>query len=242
MAGAGVVRLAAPRKTQPHGRKAMSDRTRERAGVEEAASREGAEDGDATREAPREGVEAPEGARASPADEGSSRKSPELEAEEAAEEELARQLDALQAEFGTLSDRYLRLAAEFQNFRRRAESEMTEAWSRAQADLVRRFLDVLDDLQRVAELDPAEDTVSVESIVEGVDLVERKFLRALEDVGVEVLDPEGQPFDPEKMEAMMLVPTESGEEDDLVDQVFQNGYLLKGHLIRPARVSVRKLG
>jgi molecular chaperone GrpE len=164
--------------------------------------------------------------------------SPEMAAEHAAEEELKEQMDALQSEFHSLNDRHLRLAAEFQNYRRRAESEMTETWSRAQADLVRRFLDVLDDLQRVSGLDP--ESVSVQSIVEGVDLVERKFLRALKDAGVEVVDPSGQEFDPSTMEAMMRVVADSPEEDDRVGQVFQNGYTMKGHLIRPARVSVKK--
>jgi molecular chaperone GrpE len=171
---------------------------------------------------------------------GESGRSPEAMAEHAVEEELGQQLDSLQSEFGALNDRHLRLAAEFQNYRRRAESEMTEAWSRAQSDLVRRFLDVLDDLQRVAELDPTEESASVESIVEGIDLVERKFVRALEDAGVEVIDPAGARFDPETMEAMLRVPAKSAEEDDLVQDVFQNGYRLKGHLIRPARVSVKK--
>jgi molecular chaperone GrpE len=168
------------------------------------------------------------------------RSSPELAAEHAVEAELDQQLDALQNEFETLNDRHLRLAAEFKNYRRRAESEMTEAWSRAQGDLVRRFLDVLDDLQRVSGLDPADDAVSIESIVEGVDLVERKFLRALQDAGVEVVDPTGGTFDPESMEAMMRVATDEADEDERIHEVFQKGYSLKGHLIRPARVSVKK--
>lgn len=166
--------------------------------------------------------------------------SPESVEEALAEDELSRELDALQEEFQELNDRHLRLAAEFNNYRRRQETEMVQAWGRAQSDLVRRFLDALDDLQRVSGLDPADDAVSVESIVEGVDLVERKFLRALEDAGVEILEPEGDLFDPESMEAMMRVPAASEEDDDRVAQVFQKGYVLKGHLVRPARVSVYK--
>ena len=117
---------------------------------------------------------------------------------------------------------------------------MTEAWGRAQADLVRRFLDVLDDLERVALLDPADEAVTVEVIVEGIDLVERKFLRALEEAGVDILNPMGDPFDPEVMEAMMRAPAESEEDDDCVAGVLAKGYRLKKHLIRPARVSVFK--
>ena len=76
--------------------------------------------------------------------------------------------------------------------------------------------------------------------MEGVDLVERKFSRALEEAGVEVVDPGGEDFDPNTMEAMMRVPTESEDDDDTVANVFQRGYTLKGMLIRPARVSVFK--
>ncbi|GMR12288.1 MAG: nucleotide exchange factor GrpE [Gemmatimonadota bacterium] len=146
----------------------------------------------------------------------------------------------LQEEFDELNDRYLRLAAEFTNYKRRAEGERLETWSRAQAEMVRQFVDALDDLQRVGAWQP--DTTTVEALVEGVDLVERKFRQALEAAGVEVLDPVGERFDPNMMAAMMRVPTDSEEEDDIVHDVMQKGYTLKGHLVRPAGVSVKKLG
>lgn len=147
---------------------------------------------------------------------------------------------ALRGEFDDLNDRHLRLVAEFNNFRRRTEQERLSAWARAQADLVAKFLDVLDDLHRVAELDLSNATV--ETIMEGIDLVERKFMRVLEDSGVEVINPQGERFDPEIMEAMMRVPAESADQDEEVAQVFQKGYALKGALVRPARVSVYKDG
>ena len=143
-------------------------------------------------------------------------------------------------EFDNLNDRHLRLAAEFNNFKRRSEQERLGAWSRAQADLVEKFLDVLDDLHRVADLDL--ENATVEAIMEGIDLVERKFVRVLADAAVEMIDPAGEPFDPERMEAMMRVPAESDEQVDTVAQVFQKGYSLKGLLIRPARVSVYTQG
>jgi molecular chaperone GrpE len=146
----------------------------------------------------------------------------------------------LQGELDQLNDRHLRLAAEFTNYKRRAEGERLEMWSRAQADMVRQFVDALDDLQRVGAWQP--DTTTVEALVEGVDLVERKFRQALEAAGVEVLDPVGERFDPNTMAAMMRVPTELEEEDDIVQDVMQKGYMLKGHLVRPAGVSVKKLG
>ena len=107
-------------------------------------------------------------------------------------------------------------------------AEQRDTWARAQADLVRRLVESVDDLQRVALLDP--QTASVRDIVEGVDLVERKLLRALADAGLEVLDPAGENFDPNVMEAVMMAPATSEDEDDTVDMVMQRGYVLGGHL------------
>jgi molecular chaperone GrpE len=153
-------------------------------------------------------------------------------------EALDEELLQLREEFEGLNDRHLRLAAEFNNYRRRVDAERLDVWSRAQAEVVRKFVEVLDDLQRVAGLDL--ENATVEAIMEGIDLVERKFLRTLSDLGVEVVDPVGETFDPERMEAMMRVPAESEEDDDRVSQVFQKGYVIGGSLIRPARVSVHK--
>ena len=150
------------------------------------------------------------------------------------------ELATLRRDFSNLNDRHLRLAAEFNNFRRRTEQERLSAWARAQADLVGRFVDVLDDLHRVAELDLSNATV--DGIMEGIDLVEKKFLRVISDVGVEMIDPVGESFDPEMMEAMMRSPAESDDQVDTVAQVFQKGYSLKGILVRPARVSVYTQG
>ena len=172
---------------------------------------------------------------------GGHRITPEEVEEALAEAELGGELDELQKELDELNDRHLRLAAEFTNYRRRAEAESLAVWGRAQADLIRRFLDVLDDLQRVSGLDPAEESVTVEAIVEGIDLVERKFMRALQDAGTELVAPEtGEAFDPQTMEAMMRVPAEDAAQDDTVAQLFQKGYLVDGNLVRPARVSVFK--
>jgi molecular chaperone GrpE len=142
--------------------------------------------------------------------------------------------DELQA----LRDRYLRLAAEFDNYRKRTERERSEARDRAQAQVVERLLEPLDDLQRVAQF--GSESAEVASLLEGVRLVERKLLRVLESAGLEVIDAGGQPFDPELHEALMAGSTEDREEDDTVGQVFQTGYRFRGHMLRPARVQVRK--
>ena len=164
--------------------------------------------------------------------------SPEEIEEQEAGAEPSNDLEHMQKELTAFNDRHLRLIAEFTNYRRRAESELSEAWMRGQADMLRSFVDGLDDLQRVGAWQ-AEST-TVEALVEGVDLVERKFRQALEAAGVEMIDPVGELFDPNIMEAMLGVPTEDPEDDQKVQDVFQKGYSFKGHLVRPARVTVFK--
>ncbi len=97
---------------------------------------------------------------------------------------------------------------------------------------------MLDDFGRVTSIDP--ELATVESVLEGLALMERKLFQVLEDAGLEELDPVGSPFDPNVMEAMVRKPAESEDEDDIVDDVFQKGFRFAGHLVRPARVSVRK--
>jgi molecular chaperone GrpE len=146
------------------------------------------------------------------------------------------ELESVQDELFRLRDRHLRLAADFENHRKRASTELAGVWGRAQAELVRSLVEGLDDLQRVSRF--TSDDTTVDALIEGVDLVERNLLKALTEAGLEVLSPEGERFDPNRMEAMMRVPTEEDGQDETVHQVFQKGYIFKDQLVRPARVSV----
>lgn len=153
-------------------------------------------------------------------------------------EESTAQLAALQAELEALHDRHLRLAAEFDNYRKRIERERAELWTRAQAELVKRLLEVLDDLQRVGQFEA--ETTSAAALLEGAQLVEKKMRHILESAGLEPIEAEGQFFNPSTMEALLTVPAERPDEDDQVAEVFQKGYRFQGILIRPARVRVKK--
>jgi molecular chaperone GrpE len=153
-------------------------------------------------------------------------------------DEATQQLESLQAEIELLNDRHLRLAAEFDNYRIRIERERAELRTRSQADLVRQLLEVLDDLQRVAQYDTEQ--ASAGALLEGVELVEKKLRRALESAGLEPIDAEGEFFNPATMEALMTVPAEHPEEDEVVAEVFQKGYRFRDVLLRPARVRVKK--
>jgi molecular chaperone GrpE len=148
--------------------------------------------------------------------------------------------DALREELNAMRDRHLRTAAEFDNYRKRVERERAESYVRAQAQLAEKLLDALDDLQRIADFDPA--TTSPTALHEGAEMVERKFLRALEAAGLETVEAEGRPFDPTVHEAITTTPTDQRDEDDTVADVFQKGYRFKGVLLRPARVRVKKYG
>lgn len=147
---------------------------------------------------------------------------------------------ALREELNAMRDRHLRTAAEFDNYRKRVERERAESHVRAQAQLAEKLLEALDDLQRIADFDPA--TTSPTALHEGAEMVERKFLRALEAAGLEVVEAEGKPFDPTVHEAITTAPTDVADEDDTVADVFQKGYRFKGVLLRPARVRVKKYG
>jgi molecular chaperone GrpE len=137
-----------------------------------------------------------------------------------------------------LRDKYLRLAAEFDNYRKRTTRERAEAGARAQGELVRHIVDSLDDLGRVIAVDPS--STDAQSVVAGVDLVAKKLLKALTAAGLEIIDPLHQTFDPGVHEAVATEPALSPEDDHVVSQVFQPGYRFGGQLLRPARVVVRQ--
>lgn len=148
--------------------------------------------------------------------------------------ELARLEEALTVE----RDKHLRLAAEFDNFRKRMVRERQDAGTRAQADLVLGLIEVLDDIMRFAHLDPS--TVDSNTVVQGVAMVERKVMKSLAGHGLELVDPVGRPFDPAFHEAVGTEPADSSEEDHLVARVYQPGYVFRGQLLRPARVVVKQ--
>ena len=146
--------------------------------------------------------------------------------------------ELLMKELESLKDRHLRLAAEFDNYRKRSQHQLGESSARAQAYLAAEIINVLDDFDRVTSIDP--ESATVQSVIEGINLVKRKMRQVLDGAGLEEIDPDGARFDPNIMEAVLRIPTSSAEEDDTVAQVFQRGYRFRGQLLRPARVSVRK--
>lgn len=141
----------------------------------------------------------------------------------------------LEGDLAELKDRHLRLAAEFDNYRKRSSRERAELADRAQASFVAKLLDVLDDLDRLVASDP---TTPLSSLREGLSAVDRKLWKELEDAGVERIDPVGTSFDPALHEAVSTVPAPDASSEHVVSATFQPGYRFKGTLVRPARVQV----
>ena len=144
----------------------------------------------------------------------------------------------LERELTLERDKYLRLVAEFDNYRKRMMKERIEAEARGQGELVRHMLDPLDDIARFAHVDPA--TTETSTIVEGVALVEKKLDKSLRTAGLEVINPVDEKFDPAMHEAVAVEATSNSDLDGTVAQVYQVGYAFKGQLLRPARVVVRQ--
>jgi molecular chaperone GrpE len=143
--------------------------------------------------------------------------------------------DKLQEDLADLRDRHLRLAAEFDNYRKRSSRERAELSDRAQASFVAKLLDVLDDLDRLVASDP---NTPLPALREGLSAVDRKLWKELQDAGVERIDPVGTPFDPVLHEAVSTTPAPDGSKEQVVSATFQPGYRFKGALVRPARVQV----
>jgi molecular chaperone GrpE len=141
----------------------------------------------------------------------------------------------LETDLAELQDRHLRLAAEYDNYRKRSSRERAELADRAQASFVAKLLDVLDDLDRLVASDPS---TPLGTLREGLSAVDRKLWKQLEEAGVERIDPVGTPFDPAQHEAVSTTPATDRAGAHTVSATFQPGYLFKGTLVRPARVQV----
>ena len=154
-------------------------------------------------------------------------------------------MDVLRAENTEMRDRYLRLAAEMDNLRRRTERDVKDAKSYSVAGFARDMLAVSDNLRRALEAIPAEareaGDAGFNALIEGVEMTERSMLSALERHGVRKLDPVGEKFDPNFHQAMFEVPNPEVPNNTVV-QVVQAGFVIGERVLRPARVGVAKGG
>lgn len=147
---------------------------------------------------------------------------------------MAARVEELQQTVADAKDQQLRAAAEAQNVRRRAELDAEKARKFALEKFVKELLPVVDSLEKA--LEAMQDGAS-ETHREGVSMTLKMQLDVLEKFGVEVIEPHGEPFDPQYHEAMAMVPNPELEPNSVME-VMQKGYLLNGRLVRPAMVVV----
>lgn len=158
-----------------------------------------------------------------------------------AQDDLKKEIDTedvaeLEQRLEEVEEHNLRLQAEIQNMHKRHQRDR-EQWAKYRSqDLGKAILPVIDNLERALTIEPADD--SARSIHEGVEMVLNSFEQALKSVGIEKIDCEGQPFDPNFHEAYTQLPAEDGQEGGMVVQVFENGYILKDRVLRAAKVAV----
>jgi molecular chaperone GrpE len=152
-------------------------------------------------------------------------------------EELKRKLEAKEKEAKEHYDRLLRVAADFDNYKKRAAREKEEWTKFANEDLIKAILPFIDNLERAVT--HAEKVEDAGVLIEGVRLTIQQFLQALNKFGLSSFESLGKPFDPALHEAILLVPTDQHEPNQVVEEL-QKGYLLNDRLLRPATVSVSK--
>ncbi len=158
-----------------------------------------------------------------------------------AETSLEAHLEALSAQLSSAKDEQLRTQAEMQNLRRRAERDVEKAHKFGLEKLINGLLPVLDNFDRAIAAVPeaAADDEVVKSLLEGVELTRKTALDVLKTFSVEVLEPYGEPFNPEFHQAMTMVPSPTAEPNSVID-VLQKGYTLNGRLLRAAMVVIAK--
>lgn len=150
--------------------------------------------------------------------------------------EVAVDIESARTEAQDYLDHLRRLQAEFDNYRKRVQRELQEARELGGAPVLARLLEVLDDFELA--LMAAEEKPDLDRFLHGVELVYSKFTDALKAEGLERMDVQGKPFDPEQHEALMQ--TGDGDGDPVVADVLRPGYTLKGRVLRPAGVRVER--
>lgn len=163
----------------------------------------------------------------------------DLEAnEKSADDPAGEASEDLQVLLDDLNDKHLRLAAEFDNYKRRTLKERQDLLNYATENLIKELLATVDNLERaLGYVQGEEEGSDREELSEGVELTYRSLLQALEKSGVKPVEAEGQKFDPKLHEALRQVPSDE-HEPGVILEVYQKGYLLKDRLLRPALVSV----
>jgi molecular chaperone GrpE len=164
--------------------------------------------------------------------------SPENQAGSESDDDLAEQLAEAQGKVKEYWDQIVRLNAEIDNNRKRAQRDVENAHKFAVKNFVESLLPIADSMELGLNAANA-DNVNIDSIKQGIEMTHELFVKTMEKNGIEVVDPKGEKFDPELHQAMSMVETDEVEPNTVLD-VMQKGYTLNDRLIRPAMVVVSK--
>lgn len=148
---------------------------------------------------------------------------------------LKKELAKKEEELASLTDRYMRTLAEYENFRKRTEKEKSDLYSYAVKDVMTKILPVLDNLERGMAAIPEEGRD--DPVAEGMDKILKQFVKALDDIGVKPIEAEGQSFDPNLHNAVMHVEDESLGENVVAEELLK-GYTYRDTVVRHAMVKV----
>ncbi|WP_421174979.1 nucleotide exchange factor GrpE [Metabacillus dongyingensis] len=165
----------------------------------------------------------------------------ETQAEQAQEsDELSAakaKIEELEAKLSETENRMYRVQADLDNFRRRARLDLEAAQKYRSQNLITEILPALDNFERALKIDT--DDEKTQSLLQGMDMVYRQLVQALQNEGIEAIQAEGQPFDPHLHQAVMQVEDDQYESNVVIEE-FQKGYKLKDRIIRPAMVKVNQ--
>ena len=157
------------------------------------------------------------------------------ETTEGAEVEEVEEKDPL----AELNEQYLRLAAEYDNYKRRTTQEKVQIYTNSVAEVIEKILPFVDNMARATAVEVASE--DAKQLLEGIKLVERQFLETLTAIGVEEIKAEGEKFDPNMHNAVMHVDDDSIEGEEIVVEEFIKGYKYKDKVIRHSTVKVANL-
>lgn len=158
------------------------------------------------------------------------------EQELTSEEKLQKELDAANQTIEEQKDKYLRLSAEFDNYRKRTMKEKAELIKNGGEKTISAILPILDDMERA--LQNAKKAEDIQAVCEGIELISQKFQKVLAQEGLQQMEPVGKDFDTDFHEAVALVPAPSEDQKGKVLDCVQTGYTLNDKVIRHAKVVV----
>jgi molecular chaperone GrpE len=182
----------------------------------------------------------PQGAPENAGEAGDAGNAPGVEAPGGREKELEEKITTLEAQLGEAKDQYLRKAADFENFRKRMNREKQEAIDYANQSLLEDLIQTIDDFERAikAAETMAQSSPEFTSFYEGVSMIEKRLSSQLENKwGLKRFDSEGEPFDPNRHEAMMMEKSPDISEP-VVKEEYYKGYTLRDRVVRCAKVKV----